>query len=188
LLLAHAGAGNEQMLAQIAADGGDLTASLQGVQERRGTDETVITVIQPPLSAFVLGSAKNLVFLPGAPGSPRGERYTHEDASGRSYDYWLGVPALTTQREVCMALADGANSWIIVSDGQWNRWGFDSPLGARQEQLVRQMQDLIAGSASLVFEDGEARVYRVRPPTAWSEQAMSVCPAGQRRSEKNGAD
>lgn len=188
LLLLHGIAGTAEIHADSASGKQDATAALRALARERQPGDIVIASFPPPMSALLLGSEQDLVFLPGGEASPRTLRYTRGTADGGPTDYWLGVPALTTQAQMCGSLANAQGGWLILSRSHWNRWGFDNVSLSRPKGRVLKLQNFILGSSSLVSEDKFALVFRVQARDTWSATAVNFCSRAEKRALRDAAD
>lgn len=145
----------------------DYVDAARYVAARRQSDERVIVGLTPP-AYLALGGREGLIFVAGPKDSKRAERYTRQTGEETYVDYWAGVPAYVTPKQLCDTLLTYPDTWLIL-DTQRIRanWAF---AGA--------MADVMTGLTYEVYKaDGGAVVRRVAPAPSRNPKAVRVCEA-----------
>jgi hypothetical protein len=170
---------------QVAASGKrDLNASLRYVGDHRAPGDWVITVIPPPMTAYVLKNSENLAFLPGGEASTRAERYTRQGPDGQAIDYWLGVPSLATTGAFCSFIAAKPNSWLVIPRIYWESWGYRGGSESRTKRVAEELRAVVSGTSTPGLEDRTALVFQFKPTAAWSPEASDYCQKAVSRRER----
>jgi hypothetical protein len=103
-------------------------------------DDLVIAALPAP-AYLEFGGDENLMFMAGAEGTNRINRYTRLDADGRTIDYWAGVDSIVSTPQLCGVLTANPDAWIIVDEARLTEiWAFSGPM----RETVLRMTDLVA--------------------------------------------
>lgn len=117
----------------------DHIGGVEFVAANREPDDLVIAALPAP--AFLEFGGDNLMFMAGAEGTNRINRYTRLDADGRTIDYWAGVDSIVSTPQLCSVLTANPDAWIIVDEDRLTEiWAFSGPM----RETVLRMTDLVA--------------------------------------------
>jgi hypothetical protein len=133
----------------------DHIGGVEYVAANREPGDLVIAALPAP-AYLEFGGGDDLMFMAGAEGTNRINRYTRLDADGRTIDYWAGVDSIVSTPQLCSVLTANPNAWIIVDEDRLTEiWAFSGPM----RETVLRMTDLVAEL------DGGVQIYhRVQTP------------------------
>ncbi len=118
----------------------DHIGGVEYVAAMKGPDDLVIAALPAP-AYLEFGGDDNLMFMAGAEGTNRINRYTRMDADGRTIDYWVGVDSIVSTPQLCNVLTANPEAWIIVDENRLTEiWAFSGPM----RETVLRMTDLYA--------------------------------------------
>jgi hypothetical protein len=145
----------------------DHIGGVEYVAAMREPDDLVIAALPAP-AYLEFGGGENLMFMAGAEGTNRINRYTRLDADGRTIDYWAGVDSIVSTPQLCTVLTANPEAWIIVDEDRLTEiWAFSGPM----RETVLRMTDLVAEL------DGGVQVYH-RFQTPGSTGVRTCAPFG----------
>lgn len=118
----------------------DHIEAMEYIMAHRQPGELVIAAL-PAAPYLEMGSTDDLMFLAGAEGTKRVERYTRIDKDGRVVDYWVGADSIVSASQLCQVLIANPDAWIIVdTDRLTEIWAFGGPM----REYILRMTDLVA--------------------------------------------
>jgi hypothetical protein len=108
--------------------GADYQAAANFVAAQHVPGEPVLIALPPP-GYLALGERDDVVFLASSLEAKRAQRYTRRTADGRYVDFWLGVPAIVSTEQLCSAIAESPDLWLIVDESRLDyAWAFAGPM------------------------------------------------------------
>jgi hypothetical protein len=125
-----------------------------------------VIVALSPAPYLALGSADDLIFMPGPLEALRTQRYTRITAEGERIDYWAGAPTIVSTNELCTQLLNHPDTWLIVDQQRLSAiWAYKGELNA-----------VIRGLAYEAYHGpGDVIVLRVKPLPSRSANAERLC-------------
>jgi Dolichyl-phosphate-mannose-protein mannosyltransferase len=164
LMVVHLGSGINFLSENTILDPDYVSAS-EYVAIRHKPGEKVIVALSPA-PYLALGSADDLIFMPGPLDALRTQRYTRITSDGERIDYWAGAPAIVSTNELCTQLLNHPDTWLIVDQQRLSAiWAYKGELNA-----------VIRGLAYEAYHGpGDVIVLRVKPLPSRSANAERLC-------------
>jgi hypothetical protein len=158
----------------MAAYGPKHASAYEYVEAHRQPGELIIS-LGPPEAYLVLGSVPELRYLAGEEGSSRMVRTLREDDQGRIVDYWAGMEAIQTVKDLCAVLADDKRAWAVVDSGM-TREAWRKVERRGKMKSLGPMREVLEGATSeeLVTSEG-IFVLRALDVADWSRPAQREC-------------
>jgi hypothetical protein len=104
--------------------GSDYVKIAQYVAARHKPGEPVFVSI-PTQAYLALGSRDDLIFVSSPLDRPRAQRYTRLTSDGRYVDYWTGVRSIVSTGQLCQAILNSPNLWMLVDGARLNAdWAY----------------------------------------------------------------
>jgi hypothetical protein len=164
LMVIHLGSGINFLSDNNVLDPDYVDAS-EYVALRHKPGEKIITALSPA-PYLALGSADDLIFMPGPLTVLRTQRYTRINGSGERIDYWAGAPAIVSTNELCHQLLDHPDTWLII-----DKQRLDAPWA-----YAGELKAVIRGLTYEAYRGpGDSLVMRVKPLPSRSSNAERLC-------------
>jgi hypothetical protein len=164
LMVIHLGSGLHFLSENTVLDPDYVNAS-EYVAARHQPGEKVIVGLSPA-PYLALGSADDLIFMPGPLLSLRAQRYTRITPSGERIDYWAGAPSIVSTSELCTQLLEHPDTWLIVDQQRLSAvWAYKGELNA----VIRGL------TYEAYHGPGDVLVMRVKPPPGRSASSERLC-------------
>ncbi|MFL5758849.1 MAG: glycosyltransferase family 39 protein [Thermomicrobiales bacterium] len=164
LMVIHLGSGIH-FLSQNTILDPDYVSASEYVTLRHKSGEKIIVGLSPA-PYLALGSADDLIFMPGPLLSLRTQRYTRINEKGERIDYWAGAPTIVSTSELCHQLLDHPDTWIIIDQQRLSAvWAYRG-----------EMSGVIRGLTYEAYHGpGDVLVMRVKPLPSRSTTAERLC-------------
>ncbi|MGH2535119.1 MAG: glycosyltransferase family 39 protein [Thermomicrobiales bacterium] len=179
LLLTDLGSGLYHLNQNTVPDP-DYIEGAQYVAARRESGEPVFAGL-PTAPYLAFDSAEELYFLPGPYDRNRVKNYTRDVGDHQYIDYWAGVPAIVSVDQLCRALIDNPDAWLIVDTHRLNAsWAYAGDManvirGLTYVRYVGTGSVEVRGVAPLPSRDAHAelrcrKAAELPPPWVLEEQ------------------